>query len=60
VAPLWAGLLALINQGLGRKVGFINLNQVSFYRKADERERSRLVIFKFAVMGFDPRVLQLK
>jgi kumamolisin len=24
VAPLWAGLLALINQGLGRKIGFIN------------------------------------
>ena len=24
VAPLWAGLLALINQGLGKNVGFIN------------------------------------
>jgi kumamolisin len=24
VAPLWAGLLALINQKLGRRVGFIN------------------------------------
>jgi kumamolisin len=24
VAPLWAGLLARINQGLGKPVGFIN------------------------------------
>ena len=24
VAPLWAALLALINQGLGRKIGFVN------------------------------------
>src|SRR5262249_27632764 len=24
VAPLWAGLIALINQKLGRRVGFIN------------------------------------
>jgi kumamolisin len=24
VAPLWSGLLALVNQGLGRNVGFIN------------------------------------
>ena len=24
VAPLWAGLIALINQSIGRRVGFIN------------------------------------
>jgi kumamolisin len=24
VAPLWAGLIALVNQALGRSVGFVN------------------------------------
>jgi kumamolisin len=36
VAPLWAGLIALINQQLGRNVGFLNpllypLGEMPFY-----------------------------